>query len=185
MAFGYDPHAEDRARAVAPIIFDRRGEADVPTLWRSLADQGSRGIAAPDLRLAPRIGLDIERQDPFLRQAVFGADDERRLGARSGMSAKTRRRAIDAPVADVGAQRELVKDVDSSAQQPSERDPSQQQELPVKSLRRIEEPAAAMELDSGTENGADESTVEIASKTAHSAAPQQPVRRHGTAKPIV
>jgi hypothetical protein len=90
--------------------------------------------------------------------------------------------AVETASSDTRSENEAA---DSSAQQPSERDPSQQQELPVKSLRRIEEPAAAMELDSGTENGADESTAEIASKTAHSAAPQQPVRRHGTAKPIV
>lgn len=71
--------------------------------------------------------------------------------------------------------------------QPSERDPSAlaQQELPVKSLRRIEEPAEAMEHRSSAENGVEESTPEIASKTTSSAAPQQQVRRHGTAKPIV
>jgi hypothetical protein len=73
---------------------------------------------------------------------------------------------------------------DSSAP-PSGRDPSSQQELPVMSLRRTEEPAAEMEPDSGTEGAADEPTAEIASKTTGSVAPQQPVRRHGTAKPIV
>ena len=63
--------------------------------------------------------------------------------------------------------------------------PSSQQELPVMSLRRTEEPAADMEPDSGTESAADEPAAEIVLKTTSSAASQQPVRRHGTAKPIV
>jgi hypothetical protein len=82
---------------------------------------------------------------------------------------------------DTGSGSEVA---DSSAP-PSGRDPSSQEELPVMSLRRTEEPAAEMEPDSGTESAADEPAAEIASKMTSSAAPQQPVRRHGTAKPIV
>jgi hypothetical protein len=65
----------------------------------------------------------------------------------------------------------------------SERDPSQN-EFQVKSLGQTEEPQAAIEHSSVTEIAAGESTVEIARKTTSSAAPQQPVRRHGSAKPI-
>ncbi len=57
-------------------------------------------------------------------------------------------------------------------------------EFQVKSLGQIEEPQAAIEHSSVTEIAAGESTVEIARKTTSSAAPQQPVRRHGSAKPI-
>ena len=74
-------------------------------------------------------------------------------------------------------------EADITSAQSSECDPSQH-EFQVKSLRQIEEPQAAMAHSSDTENAAAESTPEIAPKSSSSAAPQQPVRRHGSAKPI-
>jgi hypothetical protein len=70
--------------------------------------------------------------------------------------------------------------------QPPERDLSAtpQPELPVQPVRRVEDLAAEAEGLSKTESGADESApAEL--QPAKPAAPQQPVRRHGTAKPIV
>jgi hypothetical protein len=75
-----------------------------------------------------------------------------------------------------------------SPRQPSERDllPGPQQDLPVQSLRRVGE--AAPETKGGgskAERGADDAAPDAESQLAHPVAPQQPVRRHGTAKPIV
>jgi hypothetical protein len=74
-------------------------------------------------------------------------------------------------------------EADITSAQPSERDASQH-EFSVKSLRRIEEPEVLIEHGFDTENAANESTTEITPKTMSSAASQQPVRRHGSAKPI-
>jgi hypothetical protein len=88
--------------------------------------------------------------------------------------------AVEAASSDAS----LANKADIASAQSSERDPSSQDEFQVKSLGQIEEPQAAIEHSSVTEIAAGESTVEIARKTASSAAPQQPVRRHGSAKPI-
>lgn len=74
-------------------------------------------------------------------------------------------------------------EADITFAQLSDREPSQD-ESQVKSLRQIEEPKAALEHSSDTEKAAGEAAPEIASEIASSAAPQQPVRRHGSAKPI-
>ena len=87
--------------------------------------------------------------------------------------------AVEAAKSDANSRNEA----DITSAQPSERDASQH-EFSVKSLRRIEEPEAAIEHSSDTQNAAAESMPEIAPKTTSSAAPQQPVRRHGSAKPI-
>lgn len=72
---------------------------------------------------------------------------------------------------------------DITSAQSSDRDlpPDESQ---VKSLRQIEEPEAAIEHRLDTGNAVNESKPEIAQKTTSSAALQQPVRRHGSAKPI-
>jgi hypothetical protein len=67
---------------------------------------------------------------------------------------------------------------------PSERDPSAKplEELPVQSLRPSGEPeteAVSAEGDAGEPAPADQT------QPAGTVAPQQPVRRHGSAKPIV
>jgi hypothetical protein len=87
--------------------------------------------------------------------------------------------AVEAASSDAS----LANKADIASAQSSERDPSQD-EFQVKSLGQNEEPQVAIEHSSVTEIAAGESTVEIARKTASSAAPQQPVRRHGSAKPI-
>jgi hypothetical protein len=79
----------------------------------------------------------------------------------------------------------------TSPGQLSERDLSSKlpQDTPVQSLRPVGE--AAPETEGGVskaEGGADEPAPDAESaesQVAHPAAPQQPVRRHGTAKPIV
>ena len=87
--------------------------------------------------------------------------------------------AVDAVSSDASLGNEAY----ITSAQPSESDASQQ-EFPVKSLRRTEEPEVLVEHGFDTENAANESTTEITPKTMSSAASQQPVRRHGSAKPI-
>jgi len=59
------------------------------------------------------------------------------------------------------------------------------QDFPVQSLRRTGEPTAEEEAVSRAEGGTDESAPSDEPQPAKSVAPQQRVRRHGTAKPIV
>ena len=70
---------------------------------------------------------------------------------------------------------------------PSERDlPAKPQEdLPVQSLRRSGERMAETEAVSKADGDAGEPAPADEPQRARPAAPQQPVRRHGTAKPIV
>jgi hypothetical protein len=70
---------------------------------------------------------------------------------------------------------------------PSERDlPAKPQEdLPLQSLRRSGEPTAETEAVSKAEGDTGEPAQADESQPAKPAAPQQLVRRHGTAKPIV
>ena len=77
--------------------------------------------------------------------------------------------------------------VAGSSVAPSERDlPAKPQEnLAVQSLRRSGGPAAETEVVSKAEGDAGEPAQADESQPAKPAAPQQPVRRHGTAKPIV
>ena len=63
--------------------------------------------------------------------------------------------------------------------------PEPQPEPPVQSVRRAEEATAEIEGVSKVENVADGTTPSDESEPAETVAPQQPVRRHGTAKPIV
>ena len=75
-----------------------------------------------------------------------------------------------------------------SPAQPSERAPSAQapQDLPVQSVNQLG--AAAAEPIEGrlmAKSGSEEVEVVAKSKAVHPAAPQQPMRRHGTAKPVV
>jgi hypothetical protein len=72
-----------------------------------------------------------------------------------------------------------------SPEEPSERNlPTEPQEhLPVEAVRRSGEPAAETEAVSKADVGEPASIGET--QPAGTAAPQQPVRRHGTAKPIV
>jgi hypothetical protein len=70
---------------------------------------------------------------------------------------------------------------------PPERDlPAKPQEnLPAESLRRSGEPAAETEAVPKAESDTGELAQADESQPARPVAPQQPVRRHGTAKPIV
>jgi hypothetical protein len=70
---------------------------------------------------------------------------------------------------------------------PAERDPpaKSQEDLPVQSLRQSGEPAAETEAISKADSDAGEPAPAGEIQPAKPAAPQQPVRRHGTAKPIV
>jgi hypothetical protein len=70
---------------------------------------------------------------------------------------------------------------------PPERDlPAKPQEdLPAQSLRRSGEPAVETEAVPKAEGDTGEPAQTDESQPARPAAPQQPVRRHGTAKPIV
>jgi hypothetical protein len=101
-------------------------------------------------------GVDVAR----LVSQIMGEPETTSSGASSGDD------AADSPVA------------------PSERDLSQE-ELPEQSLRRSDEPAAETEAVSKAESDTGEPTQADESQPARPAAPQQPVRRHGTAKPIV
>ena len=71
--------------------------------------------------------------------------------------------------------------------EPSARDlpPQPQEDLPVQSLRRSGERMAETEAVSKADSDAGEPALADGSQLAKPAAPQQPVRRHGTAKPIV
>jgi uncharacterized protein DUF3306 len=60
-----------------------------------------------------------------------------------------------------------------------------QEDLPAQSLRRSGEPAVETEALSNAEGDTGEPAQADEAQPAKSAAPQQPVRRHGTAKPIV
>jgi hypothetical protein len=60
-----------------------------------------------------------------------------------------------------------------------------QEDLPVQPLRRSGEPAAETEAVSKADGDTGEPAQADESQPARPAAPQQPVRRHGTAKPIV
>lgn len=60
-----------------------------------------------------------------------------------------------------------------------------QEDLPVQSLRQSGEPAAETEVAAKAESDAGEPAPAGETQWAKPAAPQQPVRRHGTAKPIV
>jgi hypothetical protein len=70
---------------------------------------------------------------------------------------------------------------------PAERDPpaKPQEDLPVQSLRQSGEPAAETEAVAKADSDAGEPAPAGETQPAKPAAPQQPVRRHGTAKPIV
>ncbi|MEH2547740.1 hypothetical protein V1283_004385 [Bradyrhizobium sp. AZCC 2262] len=74
-----------------------------------------------------------------------------------------------------------------SSVEPPEHDlPAKPQEnLPAQSLRRSGGPAAETEAVSKAEGDTGEPAQADESRPAKPAAPQQPVRRHGTAKPIV
>jgi hypothetical protein len=71
--------------------------------------------------------------------------------------------------------------------EPSARDlpPQPQEDLPVQSLRRSGEQMAETEAVSTAGGDAGEPAPADESQPARPVAPQQPVRRHGTAKPIV
>jgi len=71
--------------------------------------------------------------------------------------------------------------------EPSARDlpPQPQEDLPVQSLRRSGERMAETEAVSKAEGDAGAPAPADEPQSARPAAPQQPVRRHGTAKPIV
>jgi hypothetical protein len=71
--------------------------------------------------------------------------------------------------------------------QPSEREYSAepQEDLPAQSVRRVGEPTAETEAASKADGGADEAAPAGEAQSARPVALQQPVRRHGTAKPIV
>jgi hypothetical protein len=71
--------------------------------------------------------------------------------------------------------------------EPSARDlpPQPQEDLPVQSLRRSGERMAETEAVSTAGGDAGEPAPADESQPARPVAPQQPVRRHGTAKPIV
>ena len=58
-------------------------------------------------------------------------------------------------------------------------------ELPEQSVRRPEKAAAKTEIISKAEDAADGTAPAVAPESAGGAASQHPVRRHGTAKPIV
>jgi len=60
-----------------------------------------------------------------------------------------------------------------------------QPELPEQSVRRAEGATAEIEGASKAEDVADGTAPPGESEPARAAAPQQPLRRHGTAKPIV
>jgi hypothetical protein len=70
---------------------------------------------------------------------------------------------------------------------PPERDlpPTPQPELPVQPVRRAEEVGGEAEAASKVEEVTDGTAPMEESERAQTVAPQQPVRRHGTAKPIV
>jgi hypothetical protein len=74
----------------------------------------------------------------------------------------------------------------SSVEPPEQDLPAKPQEdLPAQYLRRSGEPAAETEAVSKAEGDTGEPARADESQPAKPAAPQQPVRRHGTAKPIV
>lgn len=74
-----------------------------------------------------------------------------------------------------------------SSVEPFERDlPAKPQvDLPMQSLRRCDEPMAETEAFSKGDGDADGPASADESQPERAAAPQQPVRRHGSAKPIV
>ncbi|KRR06914.1 DUF3306 domain-containing protein [Bradyrhizobium valentinum] len=74
-----------------------------------------------------------------------------------------------------------------SSEGPSERDLSAkpQEDLPIQSLRRVDQPAAEAEGVSKAAGGNDEPSPADGPEGPRPVAPQQPVRRHGSAKPIV
>ena len=63
--------------------------------------------------------------------------------------------------------------------------PEVRAELPAQPVRRIEDTAVTTEEDSKAEEGGDGTVSAAEPQTTGTVAPQQPVRRHGTAKPIV
>jgi hypothetical protein len=63
--------------------------------------------------------------------------------------------------------------------------PEPQRELPVQPVRRIEDAAVKTEGDSRAEEGGDGNVAAAEPQSAGAFAPQQSVRRHGSAKPIV
>ena len=67
---------------------------------------------------------------------------------------------------------------------PSEDQVTTKPELPAQSLRLGDEPISLVEASSDTETGARLEPARAAEPQPVSAAPQQPVRRHGSAKPI-
>jgi hypothetical protein len=71
--------------------------------------------------------------------------------------------------------------------QPSEREHSAepQEDLPAQSVRRVGEPPAETEAASKAEGGGLSAGQTAETSSAKTVASQQPVRRHGTAKPIV
>jgi hypothetical protein len=76
---------------------------------------------------------------------------------------------------------------ETAGSMPHEHDclPTPQPEHPFQSVRRAEEATAGTECASKVEEAADSSAPSGESEAAKTVAPQQPVRRHGTAKPIV
>ena len=93
------------------------------------------------------------------------------------------------PVAEIANANENSENAAADSDpQPFERDLSAktQQDLPVQSVNRVGQPAVETKKGSSTgESGSEEAAPVVESQLTSSAAPQQPVRRHGTAKPIV
>jgi len=93
------------------------------------------------------------------------------------------------PVAEIANPNENSENAAADSDpQPFERDLSAktQQDLPVQSVNRVGQPAVETKKGSSTgESGSEEAAPVVESQLTSSAAPQQPVRRHGTAKPIV
>jgi hypothetical protein len=91
------------------------------------------------------------------------------------------------PAADTTNSASSADEAAGSPIEPSERDQSTepQEDLPAQSLRRSGEPVAETEAVPKAEGDTGEPAQADESQPARPAAPQQPVRRHGTAKPIV
>ncbi|KRR06056.1 hypothetical protein CQ12_02705 [Bradyrhizobium jicamae] len=74
---------------------------------------------------------------------------------------------------------------DVAGSPPPDLSPESQSELPMQPVRRAEEAIVDAEVASNVEKAADGTARADESEPARTVAPQQPVRRHGTAKPIV
>lgn len=117
MALWYDPDTENGARAVAPIIFDRRCKADVPASLTGSRHWSSVEVTTAEPSLAPLIAFDVQRDNPFAGYAILDRSNQSGFVAWLCMADEAWQRLVDATPGDRRSDREILEKIESCAEQ--------------------------------------------------------------------